>query len=942
MSGRPTDFARYFLGWDRPALISAADYLISRAHRDGPLLDLSEYALILPGAQAGRRLRDLLIERAEAQQASLVPPMLCGVGQTPELLYEQKRPFASQLTQQLAWAETLRLFGTQRLKHLIPFPPATDDLTQWREYGEIIRKTHRELASEKLDFAGVAERATEIPEFAELERWRTLAQLQQDYLARLDRVGVWDKETARLFALQYDECRCERKLVLIGAVDLNQTLRSMLDQATAHGAEISALIAAPEELAAAFDAHGCLRPDAWSDRRAVVDPSRVYLVEGPADQSEQVVACLASFAGRYAPEDVVIGVPDEALVPELKQRLASHQLDSRFGPGTAVVDTLPCRLLRTFSDYLRRRSFATLAEALRHPDVWRLIEAERDPLETLDLFFGEHLRDALDATELEGETIADLMAQMDRIAIPLTQPICPLVDWRQPINELLQSIYGQRELTPASDEYRSIYLPIEAIQNALATWEEIPDTLQPLLSASEAIDILLRLLRADLIPEEPRSGVIELLGWLELPLGDAPALILTSFNDGLTPSSANGDLFLPNSLRERLGIEDNSRRLARDAYAFELLMNSRRDLDVIVAKRTSAGDPLAPSRLLFGCDDTALPIAVERMFGAPEAINNGAVEFQSGETEQFNQAIEIPLPAPGPYQVDKITASDIRRYLYCPYRYYLEKILRLRSYSDSARELDAAQFGNLAHDSLEAFGRSELRNSVDEAAIRDFLQQALSELVREKFGARVLPAVRIQVEQLRLRLQWFATAQARRAGEGWKIVRTETDNSQHEPLLVVDDVPVRLKGRIDRIDHHPDTNSWAVVDYKTSDTAKKPEADHHKGKFEEREWFNVQLPFYRMIARELGIGPHVEVGYFTLPAKREDVKYRAAAWEDADLDQAEEVIVDVVRQIRRGEFWPPADIRGQKDDYSRICQDGVLGRWFPPAELLAAAEEITR
>ncbi|UUO05305.1 PD-(D/E)XK nuclease family protein [Blastopirellula sp. J2-11] len=942
MSGRPTDLARYFLGWDRPALISAADHLISRAHRDGPLLDLSQYALILPGAQAGRRLRDLLVERAEAQEASLVPPMLCGVGQTPELLYEQKRPFASQLTQQLAWAETLRLFATQQLKHLIPFPPATDDLPQWREYGEIIRKTHRELASEKLDFAGVAERAKEIPGFAELERWRTLAQLQQDYLARLDRVGVWDKETARLFALQYDECRCDRKLVLIGAVDLNQTLRSMLDQAASHGAEISALIAAPEELADSFDAHGCLRSEAWSDRRAVVDPSRVYLVEGPADQSEQAVACLANFAGRYAPEEVMIGVPDEALVPELKQRLAAHQLDSRFGPGTAVVDALPCRLLRTFSDYLRRRSFATLAEALRHPDVWRLIEADRDPLETLDMFFGEHLRDALDATELEGETIADLMTQMDRIAMPLTQPICPLVDWRQPINELLQSIYGQRELTPGSDDYRSIYLPIEAIQNALATWEEIPDTLQPLLSASEAIDILLRLLRADLIPEEPRDGVIELLGWLELPLGDAPALILTSFNDGLTPSSANGDLFLPNSLRERLGIEDNSRRLARDAYAFELLMNSRRDLDVIVAKRTSAGDPLAPSRLLFGCDDTALPVAVERMFGAPEAIHNRAVEFQSGETELLGQAIGIPLPAPGPYPVDKITASDIRRYLYCPYRYYLEKILRLRSYSDSARELDAAQFGNLAHDSLEAFGRSELRNSVDEGAIREFLQQALSELVREKFGARVLPAVRIQVEQLRLRLQWFATTQARRAGEGWKIVRTETDNAQHEPLLIVDDVPVRLKGRIDRIDHHPDTNSWAVVDYKTSDTAKKPETDHHKGKFEEREWFNVQLPFYRMIARELGIGPHVEVGYFTLPAKREDVKYRAAGWEDADFDQAEEVIVDVVRKIRRGEFWPPADIRGQNDDYSRICQDGVLGRWSPPAELLAAAEEITR
>ncbi|TWT30107.1 PD-(D/E)XK nuclease family protein [Blastopirellula retiformator] len=938
MSGRPNDLARFFLGWDRPALVTAADHLAGLARRDGPLIDLSEYALILPGAQAGRRLRDLLVERAESEGLSLVPPMLCGVGQTPELLYEQKRPFASQLTQQLAWAETLRLFNSQQRKHLIPHPPSSDDLSQWREYGEIIRKTHRELASEKLDFAAVAKRAMEMPEFAEVERWRTLAQLQQDYLNRLDRVGVWDKETARLFALQYDECRCDRHLVLIGTVDLNQTLRSMLDQAVAHGAVVSALIAAPEELAGAFDGHGCIKPDAWSDRRPAVDTKRVYLVEGPADQSEQAVACLANYGGRYAPEDVVIGVPDEALVPELKQRLAAHELDSRFGPGSPVVETLPCRALRTFSDYLRRRSFASLAEALRHPDVWRMMESERDPLETLDLFFGEHLRDALEASELEGETIADLMAQMDQLAMPLSQPVCPLLQWRQPISQLLQSIYGDRQLTPSSVDYRAIYLPIESIENAMATWEEIPDTLQPLLSASEAIDILLRLLRGDLVPEEPRDGVIELLGWLELPLQDAPALILTSFNDGLTPSSANADLFLPNSLRERLGIEDNARRLARDAYAFELLLNSRQDLDVIVAKRTSAGDPLAPSRLLFGCDDAALPAAVERMFGDPEPIKNSAVSFLEGEAELFGQAIEIPLPEPGPYQVEKITASDIRRYLYCPYRYYLEKILRLRSYSDSARELDAAQFGNLAHDSLEAFGRSELRNSIDEKAIRDFLEQALSTLVKERFGARVLPAVRIQVEQLRLRLQWFATAQARRAEEGWKIVRTETENAEHEPILMVDDVPVRLKGRIDRIDHHPDTNRWAVVDYKTGDTAKKPETDHHKGKFEERDWFNVQLPFYRLIARELGIGPHVEVGYFTLPAKREDTRYRAAAWEDADFDQAEGVIAEVVRRIRNGEFWPPSDVGQNNDEFSRICQDGVLGRWVP----LATEEEVAQ
>ena len=105
-------------------------------------------------------------------------------------------------------------------------------------------------------------------------------------------------------------------------------------------------------------------------------------------------------------------------------------------------------------------------------------------------------------------------------------------------------------------------------------------------------------------PIDPAA--IELLGWLELPWDDAPALVVTTFNEGCVPASINSDLFLPNALRVRLGLQDNARRYARDAYALSVLLATRERLDLIVARRNSEGDPLPPSRLLFATDAETL------------------------------------------------------------------------------------------------------------------------------------------------------------------------------------------------------------------------------------------------------------------------------------------------------------------------------------------------
>ena len=223
-----------FLDWRHPALPAAVEYLW-RTYRCAEIWDLDRVAIVLPGARAGRRLRELLLAKADGESSVFFPPRIGTVGQLPEWLYEAKLPFASPLEQRLAWAAALRTTPTSILKEFLEEPPTKEDDPQWLELGSLLWRQHRELAGDGLDFEQVANRGAALDEFQEAERWSALAEVQRRYLQILDSIGLWDRQTARLYAIQQHECQIDGELLLIGAVDMNRSLRQMLDRRRAAG-----------------------------------------------------------------------------------------------------------------------------------------------------------------------------------------------------------------------------------------------------------------------------------------------------------------------------------------------------------------------------------------------------------------------------------------------------------------------------------------------------------------------------------------------------------------------------------------------------------------------------------------------------------------------------------------------------------------------------------
>ena len=917
---------RKFLGLERASLPVAAEYLLDRYSFRG-LADMSGVVVVVPGSQAGRRLLEILVDFSAGRSLVLTPPRIETVGRVPERLYRPQRPFASDLVQQLAWARVLKQCDRSQLRQVLDPPTEQADL-RWLEYGRLLWRLHTELAADGLDFEEVARRGRQLEQFPELPRWAVLHQLQQACLRLLDSLQLWDIQTARLVAVQRRECRTDCDLILIGAVDMTITLRRMLDQVADR---VTALVFAPESWSSRFDDHGCLVPAAWQTVPIALDDQQVHVVQGPPEQADRVARCLADFDGRYRADEITVGLADEQVALLVQRQLEQCGIRSRWAAGVPVSSSPPYRLVAAVEAFLRSGGYTDFAALVRHPDVGEYLRRNGIApswLSDLDEYYGQHLQSQLGppwATGDSGQSVAKVYSLVERCLHGFDAGPRPLTDWADPLRELLLAVYGGRDWNQEVPAERMVVRVLRGIQKVLTEHTEtIPAELLPQLPAADALQLVLEQLYSGALPLPPDAEAIELAGWLELPLDDAPALIVCGLNEGYVPSSVNADQFLPDALRNRLGVQDNLRRYARDAYALSVLTATRERVELIVSRRNLDGDPLVPSRLLFATDRETLARRALRFF-APPAPVVGLPPLAGSLTAGRDQPdFPVPVPAPLERPVLALRVTAFRDYLACPYRFYLRHILGLRPVDDAAEELDGAAFGNLLHEVMHDFGTGPCRDSTDPGEIRETLDHLLQQRVKQTLDGQPMAAVEVQIDQLRQRLCAFADFQARWADQGWQIQYTEVPpRDQPGSEFVVGDEPILLRGRIDRIDVHRDTGQLAVLDYKSSDSGKGPEAVHRRG----GEWIDLQLPLYRHLVRSMGLDAPLRLGYLLLPKDLRGIDVQFADWTAEELDQADEVAREVVKGIRAQNFWPPADPPPDfSEDLSPICQDGVFDK----------------
>lgn len=333
-----------------------------------------------------------------------------------------------------------------------------------------------------------------------------------------------------------------------------------------------------------------------------------------------------------------------------------------------------------------------------------------------------------------------------------------------------------------------------------------------------------------------------------------------------------------------------------------------------------------PSRLWFAADEESLPERVQKFYDDDSSpIPVQAETRAESESDQASlptkSGFVVPAPMHVPSPPEEISVTAFKEYLYCPYRYFLKRELRLKTIQDETLELEAAAFGSLMHDVLAAFGDSPVVDALRTEPIEDYLLRTLTNLANRRFGRTRSATVSVQLQMMKNRLSAFADWQARTAKDGWRIRHTEED------LKYVDfrdshGRPIVLAGRVDRIDQHESTGEWRVLDYKTSEQADKPEKTHFK---KSQGWVDLQLPLYRLLVRSIGLDRDVSLGYIHLPGDLSKVGSSIAKWSEADLKDAEETAKAVAANIYdlKIDRLAPSNER-RFTEFARICHDSVV------------------
>ena len=891
---------REFWGWERPIAELAVAALTARAASGGAggnstadpglasisPLDLSRLLVVVPTRAAGRRLRERLAAWAAARGTGVFPPHLIQPGGLlTRRAAVRPQPFAAVASAEemlLAFTDVLRGRTPAEFPHLLPKNTGGGALefTAALAVAEKLCELRQLLGDRGLDFAEVPAALEQNLEGDvdrwEPARWGDLERIEHLYLERLARAGLADPNCVRRAAAA-EPCLPEgvAEIIVLAVPDPLPLALDALARLAARGVPVTIGVHAPPELHEQFDEWGRPVAKLWLNRQVEIADVEIRLVGQPADAADAVAAWMAQADAAAA--DTAVGVPDEAIVPPLRQACATHGwplFDPAGKPLEAHAATL---LLRTLAELRVTGSFAALSTLLRHPDLLHYLRGTLGYFElaalltAADTCQNEHLPESLqecmdwrdggavagaNAAGSAGPTGSPAVVPAAPAATPLFAAVVAEVarlvgkigGELDGLAGVMQEIYAGRRLQPAVAADGEFAEAAGALMERLAVLES--PLAAACVSGAERLELLRRaLLGARYYPDPEPVDAVTAQGWLELPWDDAPHLALTGFNEGFVPDSVVGHAFLPDSARAALGLPHNEQRFVRDTYLLSAMLAWRRlrggRVLVTLCKTDAAREPLRPSRLLFLCEDGRLATRAQQLFGKlPEA------PVPPPRTLAWKLRPRRKTP-------EKMSVTDFKAYLDCPVHYHLQRNLRMSPLDDRRQELDAAAFGSLCHEVLREFAAAPaaVRDSASEEVIRRFVEEQTEALLRVRYGTRLPAALLFQRAALQQRLAHFARVQAAHRAAGWRIARAEFALEGFE----LDGMPVR--GRIDRLDIHDADGRALVLDYKTSDTAETPEKTHLKSLTAARaaetaafamlevngklmRWNDLQLPLY--------------------------------------------------------------------------------------------------
>lgn len=435
---------RVFWGWERPVLESAVAFLAG----EGLVLELEETVVVVPTAEAGRRLRRALADWADGRGGAVSVPHVWPPNLALSPMVDRGKA-ASDLEVKLVWTRVLKAGPPGAFKALLPTVP---EVISWKWLWDLavtLAELQELLGAGGLGMAEVLAKAEGIPG-SELARWRDLAWLEGLFEAELVAMGKANPQRLKRERAG-DPWLPEgvKRVVVLAAPDLPPLMSQWMEGCVQAGVEVVVAVQAPEAMAGAFDEWGRPMVERWGEA-ADVDvgllDEAIRLCRNPVAQAEEVVRWLGEAAGEGW--QVAVGVCDAEVAPLLTEKLEARGL-TVFEPGGAPMTREGLwYLLTLMGDLMGTGSWRAFCGLMRIEEVRMAWCGSRGVwvVKVMDEFTAVHLPGSL-------EMAMGLLEQVDEKLEELKRGVSAAQRWRRKLaedgfvevaREWLIALYGER------------------------------------------------------------------------------------------------------------------------------------------------------------------------------------------------------------------------------------------------------------------------------------------------------------------------------------------------------------------------------------------------------------------------------------------------------------------------------------------------------------------
>ena len=310
---------------------------------------------------------------------------------------------------------------------------------------------------------------------------------------------------------------------------------------------------------------------------------------------------------------------------------------------------------------------------------------------------------------------------------------------------------------------------------------------------------------------EPMDG-LQVMGMLESRNLDFETVIITSVNEGILPSGKSNNSFIPFDVKRDFDLPTYKEKDAVYTYHFYRLLQRAKNVFILYNTEPDVLEGGEKSRfisqLLLTTDDLK---DIKHTIAAPKIYPESGVPQRIAKDQQLLDTLRTVIS-------HGLSPTSLTNYIRNPIAFYKKAVLNIEEAIEVEETVAAATFGTVVHDALEELYHPFIGSTLSSEKLKAIIpgiETVVKKHFTEKYssGAHLTGKNLIALKVIGRYIERFIAMEIEDARDhNIKIIGLE-EKLKVELHIPEIDVPVLLKGTIDRVDEKD--GILRIIDYKT-------------------------------------------------------------------------------------------------------------------------------